>query len=190
MKQESSSRSSSLVARAGQRFESARWLSFLPAEPIRKRRAQDHATGVLAAVDSISEPRLYPRDYGFFGICSGASTVGTPERLGVVLLFRLIANVHFRRTSLSAVGSWDDQDRSGRGPQYVGPEPSDPETAMCSSVVRGGDGLGLGRAALAQEDGQHDHRRDRQELALPVLERLEPEARRAEVPIRRRLVPP
>ena len=74
-----------------------------------------------AAVESSSEPRPYPRDYGFFGICSGASTVGTPERLGVVVLFRLIANVDFRRTSLSAVGSRDDRDRSGRGPRYRRP---------------------------------------------------------------------
>ena len=45
----------------------------------------------------------------------------------MVLLFRLIANVHFRRTSLSAVGSRDDQDRSRRGPQYVGGDAAQPQ---------------------------------------------------------------
>ena len=42
-------------------------------------------------------------------------------------------------------------------------------------VVRLVDGLRLGRAALPQEHGQKDQGADRQELALPVLEGLEPE---------------
>ena len=45
----------------------------------------------------------------------------------MVLLFRLIANVHFPRTSLSVVGSRDDQDRSRRGPQYVGGDAAQPQ---------------------------------------------------------------
>ena len=42
-----------------------------------------------------------------------------------------------------------------------------------------GDRLRLGRAPLAQEDRQHHERRHGEELALPVLQRLEPEARGA-----------
>src|SRR5918995_2013998 len=42
-------------------------------------------------------------------------------------------------------------------------------------AVRSGNGLRFRRPALAQENGQHHDRKDRQELALPVLERLEPE---------------
>jgi RNA polymerase sigma factor (sigma-70 family) len=45
----------------------------------------------------------------------------------VVLLLRLIANVDFRRTSLSSVGSRDDQDRSRRGPQYVCGDAAQPQ---------------------------------------------------------------
>lgn len=41
--------------------------------------------------------------------------------------------------------------------------------------VRGGDGLGLGGAFLAQPDGENDEGEDGEEFALPVLERLEPE---------------
>ena len=39
------------------------------------------------------------------------------------------------------------------------------------------DGIGLGRALVAQKDGQDADRKDRQEFALPILERLEPELR-------------
>ena len=47
-----------------------------------------------------------------------------------------------------------------------------------AGVPGGGvDRLRFRRAALAQEDGEGDHRRQRQELALPVLQRLEPELR-------------
>jgi hypothetical protein len=35
-------------------------------------------------------------------------------------------------------------------------------------AVRGGDRLGLWRAALAQDDRQDDDRRDREEFALPA----------------------
>lgn len=41
--------------------------------------------------------------------------------------------------------------------------------------------LRLRGAALSQADGQIDHRRHGQELAPPVLERLEPEPRAREV---------
>ena len=41
--------------------------------------------------------------------------------------------------------------------------------------------LRLGRASLAEEDGEHDDRADGEELALPVLEGLEPEPRRTGV---------
>ena len=44
-------------------------------------------------------------------------------------------------------------------------------------LVRGADGLGLRRAALAQVDAQHRHRADRQELRLPVLQRRSPRSR-------------
>src|SRR5215217_8099774 len=43
--------------------------------------------------------------------------------------------------------------------------------------MRGGHGLRLGRAALAQVDAQHQQYGDGQELALPVLEALVPELR-------------
>jgi len=42
-------------------------------------------------------------------------------------------------------------------------------------VVRRIDRLGLGRSALAQEDRQEYQDADGQELALPVLQRFEPE---------------
>src|SRR5687768_16993895 len=41
--------------------------------------------------------------------------------------------------------------------------------------------LRLWRPALTQEDRQHEERPNGEKLALPVLERLEPEARRADV---------
>src|SRR4051812_20143048 len=37
------------------------------------------------------------------------------------------------------------------------------------------DRLRFGRAALSQEDGERDHGRQGEELALPILKRLEPE---------------
>src|SRR5688572_27283196 len=52
-----------------------------------------------------------------------------------------------------------------------------------------GDGLALRRALLPQEDRQNHHRRDSQELALPVLERLEPEFARAHKLKRRNRLP-
>jgi hypothetical protein len=57
------------------------------------------------------------------------------------------------------------------------PERQKVRPVVQSPVVRWGTwtGLGLGRAALAEEHGQHDDRADGEELALPVLERLEPE---------------
>src|SRR4029450_3441205 len=50
-------------------------------------------------------------------------------------------------------------------------------SALPGAAVGCGDGLGLGGAALAQEDAQHGQRPDGEELALPVLQRLEPERR-------------
>jgi 4-amino-4-deoxy-L-arabinose transferase-like glycosyltransferase len=46
--------------------------------------------------------------------------------------------------------------------------------ASTSFRMRGVDGLGLGRAPLAEPDGEQHDRADGEELALPVLERLEP----------------
>jgi hypothetical protein len=51
--------------------------------------------------------------------------------------------------------------------------------------VGGGDRLGLRRAALPQEDPEHDQGADRQELALPVLHGLEPELRAGHEPEQR-----
>lgn len=48
-------------------------------------------------------------------------------------------------------------------------------------MVRRGDLFRLRRALLAQKDGQNDEGRHREELALPILERLEPKLRRAQV---------
>src|SRR6185503_6822321 len=47
--------------------------------------------------------------------------------------------------------------------------------------MRRRDWLGFGRTLLSEEDCEYDHRGDRQELALPVLERLEPKLRRAKI---------
>src|SRR4051812_3265145 len=47
--------------------------------------------------------------------------------------------------------------------------------------VRGIDGLRLRGSLLPKEDRQHDDRQHREKFALPVLKRLEPEARRAHV---------
>ena len=58
--------------------------------------------------------------------------------------------------------------------------------AIRRSASGGGNRLRLRRPALPQEDRQDDQRADRQELALPVLERLEPELRRPEVARRAR----
>jgi len=55
----------------------------------------------------------------------------------------------------------------------VGPDDSRRSRAVLA--VRRRHGLRLGGAPLAQEDRQHDDRNDGEELALPVLERLEPE---------------
>src|SRR5687768_16231457 len=48
-------------------------------------------------------------------------------------------------------------------------------------IMRRVDRLRLRRVALTKVDRQPDHRGDRQELTLPVLERLEPESRRQQV---------
>src|SRR5215208_1366476 len=49
------------------------------------------------------------------------------------------------------------------------------------SGVRRSDGLGFRRAALAKEDGERGERADGKELRLPVLERVLPEVRAADV---------
>src|SRR3954468_23760436 len=58
------------------------------------------------------------------------------------------------------------------------------------AAVRLADGLGLRRAALTQPDREDDHRRDGEELRLPVLQRPVPELRAARVlpEVQRRLV--
>jgi 4-amino-4-deoxy-L-arabinose transferase-like glycosyltransferase len=48
------------------------------------------------------------------------------------------------------------------------------EDASGGLRMRGGDGLGLWGAALPEPDREEDDRADSEELALPVLERLEP----------------
>ena len=48
-------------------------------------------------------------------------------------------------------------------------------------AVRGGHRLRLGRGSLTRVDREHNHRPYRQKLTLPVLERLDPETRGAQV---------
>ena len=48
---------------------------------------------------------------------------------------RLYANVHFRRTSLSSVGSRDDQDRFRRGPQYTTGQPDNSDMVDPEDVI-------------------------------------------------------
>src|SRR5918995_3638266 len=52
---------------------------------------------------------------------------------------------------------------------------------MAGLVMRGRNRLRGGRALLAQDDGQYEHHPKRQELALPVLQRFEPQGRGAQV---------
>ena len=52
-------------------------------------------------------------------------------------------------------------------------------------MMRSATGLDSGRSALPQVDRRPDDHRHSEELALPVLERLEPELRGAEVLQRR-----
>src|SRR5215217_1420019 len=62
------------------------------------------------------------------------------------------------------------------------PGPLDSRVLLASCLaMRGCHGLRLRRALLPKIDREHYHRPDRQELALPVLERLEPETWRHKV---------
>src|SRR5688500_15013351 len=63
-------------------------------------------------------------------------------------------------------------------------------SASAGRTMGCGNRLGLRRAALAQDDGEHHQREDGQELALPVLEGLKPELTRAQELQRREGVSP
>ena len=63
-------------------------------------------------------------------------------------------------------------------------EPTSPALSLAGRRVGGVHRLRLRRPVLPQEDRQHDDGEHRQELALPVLERLVPEAARRDVAAR------
>src|SRR3954451_17586876 len=112
---------------------------------------------------------LRSAEFGFLGVVV-YTRVQTPRRCGAATFF-LRPLPDFRPGVASfLVFGWRPLRISC---EVVGIEPSILAVERCSALESGGpvggaDGLGLGRSALAQVDGEHPEGADGEELRLPV----------------------